>query len=156
MPSVKNQFTSTFLKNLWMILNDERELNQICERPQWQDRSRERISFGLENWPDEEAKKLSIAVAEALHKTIHSLANGDENTLREIQNAHEFTKEILIPNLTQYGDLNAPLEGVKQQTRYCLDEIKQKGAYCNNPYVLFGGLAATAVALVWTLSSPSP
>ncbi|RMX22069.1 hypothetical protein EAS68_00630 [Legionella jordanis] len=160
--SLHKQFKCIFLNHLLKLLDNEDELEQARKGFQQNDEHHERylcrFTFGLQNWKAEDAAQLSAAIAEALRQTTLEFFTTAESKLRLIQEITDNIKNQLLPGLISSIDAINPLGEMKDKIRRELEALKNEATYFNNPYVLFGGLAATAVitTVAWSLSKKSP
>ncbi|KTD18831.1 Uncharacterised protein [Legionella lansingensis] len=154
----QKQFTLAFLQNVLTLLNDENQLCKVSSYFQQEDPNINRYlcrdSFGLHGWNDENAGKFSAVIAEALRQTTTAFFTKDDEQLKLIQRYSDNIKTNLVPKLTANVDTNNPMIAVKLNVEKKLLQLTADKSYFNNPYVLFGGLAATAIVatVAWSLT----
>lgn len=160
MTNFKRQFIYAFFERLLVIISNERLLLKACQDFQNghnDERYLCRTAFGLEAWAVDDAGKFSAAVAEALGQTTVQFQAVDDKKLKLIQACSETLKNTLIPELTANVNNNNPMIELRQKIREKMQQIVAEEAVFNNPYTLFGGIAAVAIVATvtaWTLAQP--
>ncbi|MDX1837474.1 hypothetical protein DIZ81_06025 [Legionella taurinensis] len=146
----KKNFTRQFLMALLAILSDVQEMKKARAGYTQQEKDERRYncqaSFGLKNWDKETAVDFSATVFEALARASEHFVNHVQ-MVEQVQMLNEHILKELVPGLIKGLDCNQPLDKVRDVITQRIESMKEP-SLANNPYVFYGGLAATALAAV--------
>lgn len=144
----EKKFTRQFLVALLAILNDKQELNKARAGYTQDDKDERRynchVSFGLAAWDKEAAVDFSAAVFEALVRAFEQFKDHGEMD-KKVQFLNEYIKNEVVPGLTKVIEPKQPLADVKDVIQQRIESMKEP-SLVDNPYLFYGGLAATALA----------